>query len=37
MHYIYSLLAKWDKLNKKGKMFVGGAAIIVIYLIITNV
>ena len=37
MEMIKSLKAKWDNLNKKGKMLVGGAAVVVIYLVITNV
>ena len=37
MDLIKSLKAKWDNLNKKGKMLVGGAAVVVIYLVITNV
>jgi flagellar biosynthesis/type III secretory pathway M-ring protein FliF/YscJ len=37
MDMIKSLKAKWDNLNKKGKMLVGGAAVVVIYLVITNV
>ena len=37
MDMIKSLKAKWDNLNKKGKMLVGGVAVVVIYLIVTNV
>ena len=27
----------WGRLNKKGKILIGGAAVVVVYLIITNV
>jgi flagellar biosynthesis/type III secretory pathway M-ring protein FliF/YscJ len=37
MPIINSIKAKWDKLSNKGKIVVGGAAVVVIYLIITNV
>ena len=37
MEMIKSLKTKWYNLNKKGKMLVGGAAVVVIYLVITNV
>jgi flagellar biosynthesis/type III secretory pathway M-ring protein FliF/YscJ len=37
MEMIKSLKTKWDNLNKKGKMLVGGAAVVVIYLIVINV
>ena len=37
MDMIKSLKTKWDNLNKKGKILVSGAALVVIYLIVTNV
>jgi len=37
MDMIKSLKTKWDNLNNKGKILVVGAAIVAVYLIVTNV